>query len=420
VEIRSRSVTIVAGLLLSCSLVLGGWAQQDPGILGGVYSGVYFLPGQTQVGYACGTALDTASHMPKGAIIMTTDGGTTWTQQNPNTMSSMLLAIYFSTADTGYACGVGGAIVRTTDGGASWTAQTVGFGQLNYVRFPSNGRTGYIGVDSDTFAARVLKTTDGGDNWSAVSVGGSQDHSTSCAMATDSTGIVFGPDAFVYGVPGGYQDPQAPGCIMIAADYSPTDKNKAYLVGNDTALGLGIVRYTTTGGNPKWDSVRCPAVQSLSCVDYPNPETAFVGGADGFIGGSHNAHDFAATNTGVTNQIYGISFPHGPDTGYAAAGPIILKTTDSGQPWGVGVAERKSPAAARPGIRVVSNPSRRGISYYADAEAQVTVFDANGSIVAKQNAPKGVNFLPLSKAGVYMLKATAGGFTTTRKFVVER
>jgi hypothetical protein len=293
--------------------------------------------------------------------------------------------------------------------------------QLNYVSFPSNGRTGYIGVDSDTFAARVYKSTDAGGNWVSVLAGGPQDRSTSCAMANDSTGIVFGPNAFVYGEPGGYQDPQAPGCIMIAGSYSKSDNNKAYLVGNDTALGIGIVRYTATGGQPKWDSVSCPVVASLSCVDFASPETAYVGGADGFIGITVDAHDVWQTlPTGVTSTISSICFPHGSDTGYAAAGPVILKTTDAGGFGGDWVAERKSLLAARTGIRVVSNPSRRGISYYSDAEARVTVFDAAGSVVARQTAAKGMNFLPLSRAGVYIVKATAGGLTTTQKLVVER
>jgi photosystem II stability/assembly factor-like uncharacterized protein len=419
VNVRSRSATIVAGLLLSCSLMFGNWTQLNPGILGGVYNGVCFLPGNTQVGYACGAGLDTASHMPKALIIKTTDGGNTWTQQNPNTVN-MLLAIYLSNADTGYACGEAGTIVRTTDGG-TWQPTSAGNFQLNYVSFPSNGQTGYIGINSDTFAALVYRSTDYGGSWARVSVGGPLDRSRSCAMANDSTGIVFGPNAFVYGEPGGYQDPQAPGCIMIAASYSKSDNNKAYLVGNDTALGIGIVRYTATGGQPKWDSVSCPVVASFSCVTFANPETAYIGGANGFIGITVDAHDVWQTlPTGVTSTISSICFPHGSDTGYATAGPVILKTTDAGGLGGDWVAEGKLPAAVGTGIRVMSNPSRRGISYRADAEAWVTVFDAAGQVVAKQNAAKGMNFLPLFRAGVYLVKATAAGFTTTRKLVVER
>jgi photosystem II stability/assembly factor-like uncharacterized protein len=405
--------------------MFGGWTQQNPGIMGGVYTGVYFLPGNTRVGYVCGTGLDTSSHMPTGLIIKTTDGGSTWTQQNPNT-TNILRAIYFSDANSGCACGVGGTVVRTTDGGTTWNAVYTGYNdQLVYVSFPSSGQTGYIGVNSDTLNARVYKSWDGGASWSMMSVGGAEDRSTNCAMADASNGVAFGIGGFLWGTTDGF----ATGKLldtnstanMMAGAFSRADLNRAYIVGTDTERNVGVIRYASHGSQQDtWDKVRCPLVASFSCVDYASPETAYIGGANGFIGGTKTAHDVWATNTGVTSHINRICFPHGPDTGYAAAGPLILKTTDAGQPWVPGVAEGKSPVTARTGIRVLSNPSRRGISFRADEEAHVTLFDAAGRVVAKQNAAKGMNFLPLSRAGVYMLKATAAGFTTTQKLVVER
>jgi hypothetical protein len=66
----------------------------------------------------------------------------------------------------------------------------------------------------------------------------------------------------------------------------------------------------------------------------------------------------------------------------------------------------------------VSNPSRHGITFHADADVNVVVFDAAGRVVARLAATKGLNFLPLSKAGVYVVKTD--GFSTTQKLVVER
>jgi hypothetical protein len=398
--------------------MFGAWTSLNPGFQGGVYQDVYFLPGNTQVGYACGAGLDTVSHLPAGLVIKTTDGGSSWTRQNPNT-PNMLLAIYFSSTDIGYACGIAGTWVKTTDAGITWVAGYVGHNdQLTYVSLPSNGQTGYIGATSDT--AKVYRST---GPWAKI--GDSLSRSTSCAMADDSSGVAFGLGGFLWGTADGFDtgkflNPNT-NANIVAGAFSRGDPNRAYIVGTDTVLHIGVVRYASTGSQQGvWDSVRCPVVQSLSCVDYPTPETAFVGGANGFIGRTWGTHDIWRTNTGVTNQINGICFPNGPDTGYAAAGPLILKTTDAGGPPIDWVAEGKSPVTVRAGIRVVSNPSRRGISYDADAEARVTVFDAVGKVVARQNAAKGMNFLPLTEAGVYMLKATAADFTTTRKLVVER
>jgi hypothetical protein len=292
--------------------------------------------------------------------------------------------------------------------------------QLTYVSFPSNGQTGYIGATSDT--AKVYRST---GPWAKI--GDSLSRSTSCAMADDSSGVAFGLGGFLWGTTDGFDtgkflDPNT-NANIVAGAFSRGDPNRAYIVGTDTVLHVGVIRYASTGSQQDvWDSVRCEGrvVASFSCVDYASPETAYVGGANGFIGATHGPRNIWLTITGVTNQVNSICFPNGGDTGYAAAGSVILKTTDAGQPWIPGVVEGKPPVAARTGVSVVSNPSWRGISYHADAEAQVTVFDATGSIVAKQNAANGLNFLPLPKAGVYMLKASAAGFTTTQKLVVER
>jgi photosystem II stability/assembly factor-like uncharacterized protein len=421
VNVRCRNATVVVTLLLSCSLMFGAWTQLNPGVLGGVYTDVYFLPGNTQIGYACGMGLDTASHMPAGLVVKTTDGGTTWTPQNPNT-PNILRSIYFSDANTGYVCGIAGTVVKTTDGGTTWAASNSGIGtgaQLTSVSFPSNGQTGYIGVTDD--AAKVYKSTDGGASWVPTAVGGVITKSTGCGMATDNIGVAFGPNAFAYTTTdgfgtGAFTDPWAQGCIMTAAAFSPSATNKAYIVGNDTVLGLGVIRFTTTSGSPNWDSVRCPVVSTFSCVEYASPETAYVGGSNGYILGSHGPLDFWMTNTGVTNQINGICFPNGPDTGYAAAGPTILKTTESGQPWVPAIAEGKAPATLLTGIRVVSNPGRFGIALRSDANVTVTVFDATGRAVLTQTAVKGTNFLSLRKAGAYFVRS---GEHTARAVVTD-
>ena len=419
-NVRCRNATIVAGLLLSCSLLFGNWTSLNPGIMGGVYLGVYFLPGGSQVGYACGAGLDTSSHMPVGLIAKTTDGGSTWSPQDPKT-SSMLKAIYFRDANNGCACGMGGIVVRTTDGGANWdTSHVANNDQLNSVSFPSNGLTGYIGAVPATAVGRVYKSTDGGASWSAVTVGPPIVSSTGCVMADDNTGVALGKNGLVWGTTDGFGTGKQQGPLtiadIVAGAWSRTDANRGYIVGNDTTNKLGVIRYTSSGSNTVlWDSVRCPVVASFTCVSFPTAYTAYVGGVNGFIGASHDSLDFWATTTGVTNTINSISFPNGSDTGYAAAGPIILKTTDAGSPWIPAVAEGKAPATLLTGIKVVTNPGHFGIALHSDANVTVTVFDAAGRAVLTQTAVKGTNFLPL-KAGAYFVRS---GANTVRAVVAD-
>jgi len=69
---------------------------------------------------------------------------------------------------------------------------------------------------------------------------------------------------------------------------------------------------------------------------------------------------------------------------------------------------------------VLCNPSRRYVAFAADSAVRVSVFDAAGRVIARRAAQAGLNILPLSKAGVYVIQAAACGRTTTQKLVVGR
>jgi photosystem II stability/assembly factor-like uncharacterized protein len=406
-----RSTAVTCGLLLLVSMAFADWEQLNSGTLADLYV-VHFLEG-TQVGYAFG-----AEPTGGGAVVKTTDGGNTWVLQSSG-MVPVLKSVYFKDNNNGYAVGDAGTALRTTDGGATWIPMTVpGTDMLTRVQFPENSQVGYIGVHPDS-GALVLKTTDGGDNWTSISVGGPMDWSYSCGFATDVIGVVVGYDGFVVGTTSGQQDPSTT-ADLIAAAFSPTDPNTGYLIGNDSTRG--VIRYTDDGGATPWDSVRCHTTRAFYGVDMPTSEVAFVCGTDGIILRSVYPIGFYGTTVpmGLTATMYGVCFPNGADTGYAVgSGGTILRTYDSGIPlWGW-VAEGKAPAVSRAEIRIVSNPSRHGIAFYADAAVSVVAFDAAGRIVARQTATKGMNFLPLSKAGVYMVKVTADGFSTTQKLVVQ-
>jgi photosystem II stability/assembly factor-like uncharacterized protein len=400
-----RRATAVGSLLLVCSLGFGAWTQQTSGTSTNL-NAVHFPEG-TQVGYAVGFA---------GTILKTTDGGSSWVAESSHT-GNALNSVYFKDNNTGFAVGARGAVVSTTDGGTTWTATTVGTDPLNYVRFPSNGQVGYIGVGPSATAAKVLKTTDGGANWTPITVGGVADWSTSCAFVTDSQGLVVGKAGMVYGTTNGLdsagvQEPNT-GANMVAAALSPTNPNKGYLVGNDS--NGAVVRYTTAFGQPAWDSVVCPPVTALYGVDMPASDTAYFCGDSGFIGVSASSIVIWKTTTSVSVRIRGLCFPAGADTGYAVGfAGTILKTTDAGAPWGA-VAEGKSPAARPAGVRILSNPCRHGIYLQSDAAVRVVVFDAAGRAVRSQDAAKGTSFLPL-EAGAYFLRA---GTQTTRAVVTD-
>jgi len=382
----------MVGLLLLVSSAFGAWHELNSGVTGPLYS-VHFPEG-TQVGYAVGV-------LPEGggAILKTTDGGDNWTPQVSG-VPSPLNSVYFKDNSNGYAVGEIATAIRTTDGGANWTHMTVpGTDMLNRVQFPDNGMVGYIGVYPRVQSGKVFKSTDGGDNWTELAVGGPTDWSHSCGFATDSIGVVIGYDGFVVGTSG----PQDPGTTadLIAAAFSPTDPNTGYLIGNDSTQG--VIRYTDDGGWTPWVSVTCePVPGAVYGVELATTNVAYACGSDGFIARSATATLFGQTMYAGNADLHGVCFPVGADTGFVVgAGGVVLRTYDGGNP--MSVAEERGPVASRAGIRIVSNPSRRGITFRADADVNVAVLDAAGRVVARQTAAKGPNFLPLSKAGVYFV-----------------
>lgn len=58
-----------------------------------------------------------------GTLLVTRDGGATWTQQAGLPGEFYPYALVFTDAQTGWVSGIGGAILHTADGGNSWTEQ---------------------------------------------------------------------------------------------------------------------------------------------------------------------------------------------------------------------------------------------------------------------------------------------------------
>ncbi len=110
---------------------------------------------------ACPTAATCYAVGDGGAIVATTNGGSTWSAQASGATFD-LHGIACTDASTCTAVGNQGVIVVTTDGGATWANRTQHSGALETVACPQAG-TCYVGGD---FAA--LKTVDGGRTWATL------------------------------------------------------------------------------------------------------------------------------------------------------------------------------------------------------------------------------------------------------------
>ena len=107
--------TAVMVLVVHASLTTGanaqsGWYWQNPLPQGNGLYGVCFT--DVNRGIAVGDC---------SAILRTTDGGVTWTQQMSGA-PEYLMGVSFPDVNTGFAVGSSGTIHRTTDGGVTWQA----------------------------------------------------------------------------------------------------------------------------------------------------------------------------------------------------------------------------------------------------------------------------------------------------------
>lgn len=126
--------------------------------------GVFFLDNNT--GWVVGgTARGSFGIKGVNKVLATTDGGKTWTNQTPKTITKDAFhAVFFINRTKGWLVGAGGTILATQDGGTNWSAQnsrtTTDLRSVHFV----NETVGWAAGGSDE-AGLVLKTEDGGATW---------------------------------------------------------------------------------------------------------------------------------------------------------------------------------------------------------------------------------------------------------------
>lgn len=136
---------------------------------------IFFLPGNTQLGWACGF---------NASIVRTTDGGTTWSGvkvsqfQNP-----MLESVHFVTPQIGFTSGPQG-IWKSTDGGASWFSITPPNAQGSlWGCYFKDQNLGLVVGGGCGGPQLYYRTTDGGINWTLFQ--GSEPQSGMCDLILD-------------------------------------------------------------------------------------------------------------------------------------------------------------------------------------------------------------------------------------------
>ena len=401
-----RNAAVIGCLSLFSSLLFAGWSPLSSGVTGYLWS-VQF-PESTEVGYAVGNG---------GVILKTTDGGGTWVPQTSG-VTAPLFSASFVDNSTGFVVGgdTQGVALKTTDGGATWLPMNVGTTAiLRDVQLAGSNGTGYLVYDSRS-ASGVRRTTDWGASWQPLTLPGMAPSAGTVGFPTESFGFVVSVEGYMVRTTDGGASFDQPGTGVaskgyLALAFQPGDPSVWYLGGTDTSTTSNITFESTNGGDT-WLTLDPPYTQQWRTLACPDGATGvFAAGTGGMIAKYTQGSGWKTQASGVTTMINELSFPVDGMTGYAVgAAGVILKTTDGG----IGLEEEKALVPVRAGIRVLSNPCRQGVALLSDRDVAVTVFDVSGRARMSRAATKGLNFLPLGKAGAYIVKAGA----ETARFVV--
>jgi len=158
------------GLIIKSTDGGSTWFEQEGG-QGYYLSDLHFFDDQT--GIICG---GTNNH---GRILRTTNGGNQWDEIALSNYSPTLLSIYFLNSNLGWTAGTNEILFRTIDGGVSWDSIAyISDGWQNYhygVYFLDslNGNVcGWTNHGTGNTSGPIYKTSDGGYSWTHVAAVG--------------------------------------------------------------------------------------------------------------------------------------------------------------------------------------------------------------------------------------------------------
>jgi photosystem II stability/assembly factor-like uncharacterized protein len=266
-------------------------------------------------------------------IAHTSDGGTTWVEQNSN-ISGPVQSVSFANSNTGWAVGNShlrdsSYVINTTNGGEEWLIQRWDTGYLlNEICFldESNGwavgvHYGYNGYNE----GRILKTGDGGNTWEQ------QDcdtcHGLNSVFFVDSdNGWVVGNS--IYNTTDGGQnwtEQFYDTCGFTLESVFFTDTENGWAVGYKSS-GHGIILHSTDGGS-NWSFELFN--KTLYSVHFTDKENGLISSSGGIIlltkdGGV----SWEQIDSGTDNSLYSI-FYTSDGYGYAAGawGTIVHSDT---------------------------------------------------------------------------------------------
>ena len=251
-----------------------------------------------------------------------------WKWQHPSPQGNDLNVISFANATTGWIGGAGGAILKTTNGGSSWTSQNCNFfNQVAGIYFP-NTADGYIAMEYN-----FLKTTNGGSTWS-VNYRFSNLYAQSMYFLNADTGWIAGVFNGIYSI----QQTLDGGNTWSSQINNLNDEIKAIQVntsGNGWAVGTNGLYMQTTNFGTSWTTSTPAGASILNALSFTDDLNGYMVANGGSI---YKTIDGGTTWSPSTNPSAGadlesVSFSD-PNTGIVSGtNGILLSTINGGTSW---------------------------------------------------------------------------------------
>jgi photosystem II stability/assembly factor-like uncharacterized protein len=265
-------------------------------------------------------------------IIFSSDLCSQWFWQNPLPQGNSILSISFPSELTGYLGTYGGAIVKTTDGGTSWTPLfhniNIGFGHL---AFYNNN----VGIAGSAMATQIARTTDGGLTWTTQSFS-PYDLIASICILNDSCTYAGSSWGQLY-----QSSDMGITWILKCSLNPPSIINCWYFITPDTGILTNTGRiYRTTNGGLNWELQYNDSIfYSFSSIAFNDQNTGLVVGGGGNIRRTTNGGtSWDSIYGGTQNGLNAVMFLNSTDA-FAVANAtyqtnsIILRSTNSGLNW---------------------------------------------------------------------------------------
>lgn len=362
------------------------------------YHGVALAPDNQHGWVVC---IDTA------LIFHTTDGGATWTEQNPDSNARRFFDVTCIDQVTAWTCGVLGEIEHTDNGGLDWLRQTEGLSKYaTRIEFIDQNYGWVVCGDG-----AIGRTDNGGSYWEQVFIPwySAELYGVSFLNPWDGWMVAGYPDSVL----------QGQGLILKSTDGGITWDSLLQVTGYEDFFDVhffnlldGIVIggdesdtsaliWTTANSGLTWTPVTPPAnTYYLRALDFVDDNDGWAVGRFGsIIHTTDGGASWIAQANPATTTLFDVDFSDN-DHGIACGQDMILYTTDSGQNWhGVGVEEHAAPPLPRASLTVHPNPCHNTarIAYRAGNtahDATIKISDIMGRCVKSFSVPGSYSLVP--------------------------